>query len=155
MEIIKGSSRVHCWVILREGMPVQNFPKYRHCLDGGGSDLCLDFFEGFVHMHWIKGDYLSPKSDISPQKVFLIPRNRSFNHIYFTCSLSNMIYVFFVEKMLRVTVSHLYGPNRSGCLDWGVGGSACILGTFGPAFPPLATIIVPMISPFQSWKSKL
>ena len=48
-----------------------------------------------------------------------------------------MIYAFFVEKMLRVAVTHLYGPNRSGCLDWGVGGSACILGTFGPAFPPL------------------
>ena len=26
--------------------------EYRHCLDGeGGSDLCLDFFGGYVHMH--------------------------------------------------------------------------------------------------------
>ena len=38
----------------------------------------------------------------------------------------------FVEKMLRVAFTHLYGPNRSGCLDWGVGsqpkiGNACIL----------------------------
>ena len=32
----------------------------------------------------------------------------------------------FVEKMLRVAFMHMYayiyGPNRSGCLDWGVGG---------------------------------
>ena len=26
--------------------------EYRHCLDGeGGSDPCLDFFGGYVHMH--------------------------------------------------------------------------------------------------------
>ena len=28
---------------LREGLPVQKVPKYRHCLNGGGSDPCLDF----------------------------------------------------------------------------------------------------------------
>ena len=36
---------------VREGLPVQKVPKYRHCLNGGGSDPCLDFYEGFVHMH--------------------------------------------------------------------------------------------------------
>ena len=41
----------------------QKFPKFRHCLDGGGSDPCLDFFEGFVHMQpnlgnaWILGTF--------------------------------------------------------------------------------------------------
>ena len=48
----------HIWTKLvisassvRDGMPYHSFPKYRHCLDGGGSDPCLDFCEGFVHMH--------------------------------------------------------------------------------------------------------
>ena len=36
---------------LREGFQVQMLPKFRHCLNGGGSDPCLDFCEGFVHMH--------------------------------------------------------------------------------------------------------
>ena len=37
---------------LREGWPDQMLPKFRHCLNGGGgSDPCLDFCEGFVHMH--------------------------------------------------------------------------------------------------------
>ena len=39
-------------VTFRDGLLDQMFPKYRHCQDGGGSDPCLDFFEGFVHMHW-------------------------------------------------------------------------------------------------------
>ena len=48
----------------------------------------------------------------------------------------------FVEKMSRVAFTHFYGPNRSGCLDWGAGGrpnlgNACILGTSGPATPSL------------------
>ena len=48
----------------------------------------------------------------------------------------------FVEKMLRVAFTHYFhGPNRSGCLDWWVGGqpnlgNACILGASGPAAPP-------------------
>ena len=47
----------------------------------------------------------------------------------------------FIENMLRVAFTHLYGPNRSGCLDWGVGGqpnlgNACNLGTFGTEAPP-------------------
>ena len=37
---------------LREGLPSHKFPKLRHCQDGEGSDPCLDFFEGFVQMHW-------------------------------------------------------------------------------------------------------
>ena len=37
---------------VRDGLPDHYFPKSRHCLDGGGSDPCLDFFEGFVHLHW-------------------------------------------------------------------------------------------------------
>ena len=36
---------------VREGLLNQMFPKSRHCQDGGGSDPCLDFFKGFVHMH--------------------------------------------------------------------------------------------------------
>ena len=47
----------------------------------------------------------------------------------------------FVEKMLRVAFTHLYGPNRSGCLGgWGGQpnlGNAWILGAYGPAFHPL------------------
>ena len=35
---------------LREGCQGQKLPKSRHCRNGG-SDPCLDFFEGFVHMH--------------------------------------------------------------------------------------------------------
>ena len=48
----------------------------------------------------------------------------------------------FVEKMSRVAFTLLYGPNRSRCLDWGVGGgqpnlgNAWILGTNGPALHP-------------------
>ena len=34
---------------LRDGVPFQKLPKYRH--GWGGSDPCLDFCEGFVHMH--------------------------------------------------------------------------------------------------------
>ena len=37
--------------VFREGLPDQILPKCRHCLNGGGSDPCLDFCEGFVHMH--------------------------------------------------------------------------------------------------------
>ena len=38
--------------LVREGFQVQMLPKFRHCLNGGGgSDPCLDFCEGFVHMH--------------------------------------------------------------------------------------------------------
>ena len=46
----------------------------------------------------------------------------------------------FCRKMSRVTVTRYYGPNRSGCLDWGVGqpnlGNSCILGKNGPETPP-------------------
>ena len=37
-------------------------------------------------------DHLSSKSDISPTKVFLFLQKRSFNHIFLTFSLLNMIY---------------------------------------------------------------
>ena len=49
----------------------------------------------------------------------------------------------FVEKLSRVAFTHFYGPNRSGCLDWGVGGgqpnlgNAWILGTSGRSTHPL------------------
>ena len=59
---------------LREGFPVHLFPKYRHCLDGGGSDPCLDFFEGFVHMHWGPSKVI-----IHHQKVIISPEKCSFS----------------------------------------------------------------------------
>ena len=49
----------------------------------------------------LKGDHSSPKSDNFPTKVFLIPKKRSFNHIYLTFSLPNMIYALLWAKSLR------------------------------------------------------
>ena len=48
-----GFSEENIIIPVRDGMSLQKFPKYRHCLDGGreGADHCLDFCEGFVHMH--------------------------------------------------------------------------------------------------------
>ena len=51
----------------------------------------------------------------------LIPQDKSSNHIYLKVSLWNIIYAL-LSKMSRVAFTHFYGPNRSGCLDWGVGG---------------------------------
>ena len=39
-------------VAFKEGLLVHSFPKYRHCLDGGGVWHMPGFFDGFVHMHW-------------------------------------------------------------------------------------------------------
>ena len=74
---------------------------------GGGLTLAWIFLRICPHaLRALKGDHLSPKSDISPQifNIFIL------KHDLRT----------FVEKMSRVAFTHSYGPNRSGCLDWGV-----------------------------------
>ena len=45
-----------------------------------------------------------------------------------------------------------YGPNGSRCLDWGVGGqpnlgNAFILGSYGPAAPPLVRLFTYLLAP--------
>ena len=59
--IYKTDAKAFFWTSLRglrDGLPDQKLPKYRHCQErGGGSDPCLDFFEGFVHMHCDRIDH--------------------------------------------------------------------------------------------------
>ena len=99
---------------LREGLPVQIIPKYRHCLNGGGGVWPLPGFLWRICPHALralKGDHSSPKSDNFPTKVFLFPQNRSFNHIYLTFSLSNMIYALLLKKCheshLRISMGQI------------------------------------------------
>ena len=104
----------------------------------GGSDPCLDFCEGFVHMHWGPSKVIihHPKVIIFPTKVFLFPRN----HINLTFSLSKMIYALLSKN----------GASRNYTLLWakfarmpGLGGvnpilwNARILGPYSPPTPPL------------------
>ena len=121
---------------LRDGVPFHSFPKSRHCLDGGGLTLAWIFFKDFPHA------LRALKSDISPQKCSLFPRKYHSPHLFNIFTLKHDLRTF-VEKMLQDAFTHFYGPNRSGCLDWGVGrggqpnsGIACILGTFGHDTPP-------------------
>ena len=100
---------------LREGMPDQKFPKYRHCLDGrGGSDPCLDFFEGFVHMHCgpskviiYHQQVIFPHKSVpySPEKIIQ-------PHLFNIFTLKHDLHLF-VEKVSRVASTHFYRPNRS------------------------------------------
>ena len=103
----------------REGLPVQKVPKYRHCLNGGGSDPCLDFCEGFVHMHYGPSKVIihHPKVIISPQKCPFFPQKP---HLFNIFTLKNDLRTF-VENCRE---SHLRTCklNRSGCLDL-MGGS--------------------------------
>ena len=69
---------------LREGSQDQMLPKCRHCLNGGGgSDPCLDFCEGFVHMHWGPSKVIihHPEVIISKQKTVLKYNNNQFQFI--------------------------------------------------------------------------
>ena len=125
------------YTTLGDGLPSQ---KSRHCLGGwvgvGGSDSCLNFVEGFVHMHWraLKGDHLSHKSDIPP-KVFLIPQKKIiqlhiFNLISTLLSKKNVasrIHALLWAKSLRMPGLGEDQPNL---------GNAWILGTSGTATPP-------------------
>ena len=67
----------------REGWSVQMLPKFRHCLNGGGSDPCLDFCEGFVHMHWGPSKVIihHPEVIISKQRTVLKYNNNQFQFI--------------------------------------------------------------------------
>ena len=90
------------FISFRDGVPDQKLPKYSHCRNGGGSDPCLDFCEGFVHMHWGPSKVIihHPKVIIFPTKVFLFPRN----HINLTLSLSKIIY----ELLSKNVASRIY-----------------------------------------------
>ena len=84
----------------------------------GGSDPCLDFFEGFVDLH------LGPsKVIIYHQKVIFPQKSVPYSpekiiqpHVFNIFTLKHDLRTF-VEKMLRLAFTHFYGPNRSGCLD--------------------------------------
>ena len=67
----------------------------------------------------LKGDHLSPKKWYFPTKVFLIPQKRSFNHIYLTFSLSNMIYALLSKKCCE---SHLRTSMGQIAQDAWIGG---------------------------------
>ena len=115
-----------CWKsnvrTIREGLPVQIIPKYRHCLNGGGGVWPLPGFLWRICPHALralKGDHSSPKSDNFPTKVFLFPQNRSFNHIYLTFPLSKMILRTFVEKCRE---SHLCAIMGQMAQDAWIGG---------------------------------
>ena len=102
------------------GNAVPEVKKNRHCLDeGGGSDPCLDFFEGFVHMHCGPSNVIIYHQQvIFPHKsVPYSPEKIIQPHLFNIFTLKHDLRTF-VEKMLRVAFTHLYGPNRSGCLDW-------------------------------------
>ena len=74
------------------------FPKSWHCqTDRGGSDLCQDFFGGFVQnaLRALQCDHLSSPS---------FPQHGSFNHIYLTFSLLKIIYTLLSKN---VQESHL------------------------------------------------
>ena len=74
-----------------------NVPKIQALPGWGGSDPCLDFFEGFVHLHSGPSKVIihHPKVIIFPTKVFLFPRN----HINLTFSLSKMIYALWSKNV--------------------------------------------------------
>ena len=71
------------FVQFREGFPEQKLPKYSHCRNGGGSDPCLDFCEGFVHMHWGPSKVIihHPEVIISKQRTVLKYNNNQFQFI--------------------------------------------------------------------------
>ena len=105
---------------LRKGVPYHSFPKSRHCMHWGPSKVII---------------YL-------PTKVFLIPQKRSFNYIYLTFSLSNMIYSLLSKKCCELHLHTCMGQIAQDAWMLGCGGqpnlgNACILGTFGHATPPL------------------
>ena len=56
----------------------------------------------------------------SPEKVIQ-------PHVFNIFTLKHDLRIF-VEKMSQVAFMHFYGPNRSGCLDWGMGGCQPNLG---------------------------
>ena len=98
--------------------------KYRHWQDGGRVWPLPGFFlKGFVHMHWGPSKVITyHRKVIFPHKSFLIPQNRSFNHIYLAFSLSNMIYALLSKKCCELHFCNsTCEPNRSGCLVCGVG----------------------------------
>ena len=80
---ILNSSWIRLSPQIREGFQEQKLPKYRHCRNGGGSDPCLDFCEGFVHMHWGPSKVIihHPEVIISKQKTVLKYNNNQFQFI--------------------------------------------------------------------------
>ena len=111
----------------------QKFPKYRYCLYGGRVWPLPGFFWRICPhaLRAIKGDHLSPTSDISTQKCSL------FTRIYHDLRI-------FVDKMLRVAFTHFYGPNRPGCLPGCQPnlGDACIFGNIWSWNPSKSEILV-------------
>ena len=130
----------------REGFPAYLFPKSRHCLDGVGVWPLPGFFlkdwstctEGPQRLSFITKKWHLPhkSAPYSPEKIIQ-------PHLFDIFTLKHDLRTF-VEKNVAVASTHFYGPNHSGCLDWGVGwggqpylGNVCILGTNSPALPPL------------------
>ena len=80
-----------------------------------------------------------------PTKVFLIPKNRSFNHIYLTFSLPNMSLLSTTKNVTSRIYALVWAKSlRMPGLGGGGGqpniGNACILGTLNPATHPLTLI---------------
>ena len=117
-------------------MPGHLFPKSRHCLDGG-SDPCLDFFEGFVHLYCGRPQTqrwsFITKKWYFPTKVLLIPQKRSFYHIYLTFSLLNMINACLSKKCHE---SHLRFCMGQIAQDAWIGGAS---GMASHPIPPVMT----------------
>ena len=93
---------------IREGLMYHSISKYNAWM-GGSLTLAWIFFrdlstctEGPQRWSFIT------KKWYFPTKVFLIPQKRSFNHIYLTFSLSNMIYALLLKKWFSL-ISNNFG----------------------------------------------
>ena len=117
------------------------FPKYRHCLDGGGLSsawICP------LALRALKGDHFSPKSDDIPSKVFLVPQNRQFNHIFIFNNIFTLKHDLrtFVKK--KCWESHLRICMGKIAQDTWIGGSTfrqCLY--FGDLWPGSPSLNLP------------
>ena len=125
----------HRKLAFREGLPAQMFPKSRHCQDGGGLTPVWIFWRICPHALMSEGpqmwSFITKKWYF--KTVFLIPQNRSFNHIYLTFSLSNMIYAPLSKKCRKWHLRTCMGQIAQ---DAWIGGAS---GMASHPIPPVMT----------------
>ena len=115
MQIVTSSDKG--WSSGPETHKIQALPEWG---GRGGSDPCLNFCEGFVHMHWGPSKVIihHPKVIISPTKVSLFPQKP---HLFNIFTLKNDLRTF-VEKHCESHLHAFVGQIRQGVRirGWGV-----------------------------------
>ena len=114
------------WRLSRLGRGVRNRNSQNTGIAGmGGSDPCLDFCEGFVHMHWGPSKVIihHPKVIISPQKCPFFPQKP---HLFNIFTLKNDLRTF-VENCRESHLRDIMGQIAQDAWIRGWGGGVNLI----------------------------